>query len=71
MRKNRMLHVIVLRLAAVLLILVMFSASLLAGRYARYTSTISGSDSTKVPRFSVTEDSMLLTQDITFDVSPT
>lgn len=48
-------HVIMLRTAAVLLILVMLSTSMVAGRFARYTTSASGSDSARVARFSVTE----------------
>ena len=70
MRNHQMPHIFVLRLAAVLLILVMLSTSMLAGRYARYVSTGSGSDSARVARFSVTEESELLTQDIMFGISP-
>ena len=51
MRKQIKPHVFVLRLAAVLLILVMLSTSMLAGRYARYASTATGGDSARVIRF--------------------
>ena len=44
MADNRKLHVIVLRLAAVLTILVLLSGSLAAGRFARYTTTVTASD---------------------------
>lgn len=62
MTNNRKPHVTVLRLAAVLLILVALSSSMVAGRYARYTATATGSDSARVAKFEVTETSALLTQ---------
>ena len=55
MFKNGKLHGLVLRLAAVLLILVMLSTSMVAGRYARYSTTVSASDSARVAKFSVVE----------------
>lgn len=70
MRKQIKPHVFVLRLAAVLLILVMLSTSMLAGRYARYASSTTGSASARVARFSVTETSDLLTESILLDVHP-
>ncbi len=54
MKENRKPHVFMLRAAAVLLILVLLSASMVAGRYARYTTTASGSDSARVAKFHVT-----------------
>lgn len=53
MIENKKAYVIVLRLAAVLLILVMLSTSMVAGRYARYTSTAIGSDSIGVAKYEV------------------
>lgn len=53
MTNNRKPHVIVLRLAAVLLILVMLSTSMVAGRYARYTSTAIASDSARVAKYEI------------------
>ena len=61
MTENRKAHVIVLRAAAVLLILVMLSTSMVAGRYARYTSSASGNDSARVAKFRVTESGDLKT----------
>lgn len=61
MTENRKAHVIVLRAAAVLLILVMLSTSMVAGRYARYTSSASGNDSARVAKFRVTESGELKT----------
>lgn len=55
MNENRKLHAVVLRIAAVLLVLVMLSTSMVAGRYARYTTTASGYDAARIARFSVTE----------------
>lgn len=59
MTDNRKPHVLVFRLAAVLLILVMLSSGMVAGRFARYITTSSGSDSARVARFSVTESGIL------------
>ena len=53
MFNNRKIHGILLRTAAVLLILVMLSTSLVVGRYARYTSMATGSDSARVAKFEV------------------
>lgn len=57
MTNNRKPHVIVLRLAAVLLVLVMLSTSMVAGRYARYTSTVTASDSARVAKYEITVSS--------------
>lgn len=57
MTNNRKPHVIVLRLAAVLLVLVMLSTSMVAGRYARYTSTATASDSARVAKYEITVSS--------------
>lgn len=46
---------IVIRAAAVLLMLVLVSTSMVTGRYARYTTSASGEDSARVARFSVTD----------------
>lgn len=54
MTSNRKPHVIVLRLAAVLLVLVMLSTSMVAGRYARYTATATASDSARVAKYEIT-----------------
>lgn len=51
---------ILMRTVAVLLILVMMSTALAAGRFARYTSSASGSDTARVAKFSVTEEGTLL-----------
>lgn len=69
MSENRKPHVIALRTAAVLLILVMLSTSMVAGRYARYTTTAYGSDSARVARFSVTEEGSLF-QTVPMKVRP-
>lgn len=55
MNENRKPHAIVLRAAAVLLILVLFTTSIVSGRYARYTSSATGHDSARVAKFHVTE----------------
>ena len=70
MADNRKLHVIVLRLAAVLTILVLLSGSLAAGRFARYVSTVTASDSVKVAKFEVREDSALLTEHVAVSSIP-
>ena len=51
MTENRKAHVIVLRVAAVLLILVMLSTSMVAGRYARYVSSADAEDKAHVAAF--------------------
>lgn len=56
MNENRKPHAIVLRAAAVLLILVLFTTSIVSGRYARYTSSATGHDSARVAKFQVTEE---------------
>ena len=53
MTNNRKPHVIVLRLAAVLLILVMLSTGMVAGRYARYISTATGSGGVGVAKYDI------------------
>lgn len=47
---------ILMRTAAVLLLLVLVSTSMVTGRYARYTTTVTASDSARVARFSVKEN---------------
>lgn len=56
MTENRKPHLIVLRLVAVLLILVTLSTSMVVGRYARYVTSASGSDSARVAKFEVNEE---------------
>lgn len=56
MRENRKPHVIALRTAAVLLILVLFTSSIVSGRFARYTSSATGHDGARVAKFLVTEE---------------
>ena len=70
MAEKRMTHGVVLRLAAVLLILVLLSTCLVAGRYARYTSTVTASDSARVARFEVNETSTLLTESVPISIVP-
>lgn len=53
MTNNRKLHVIVLRFTAVLLVLVMISTSMVAGRYARYTSTATASATARVAKYEI------------------
>ena len=69
MTYNRRPHVILLRTAAVLLILVLLSTSMVAGRFARYTTTASGTDSARVAKFLVTESGSL-TGDVAVSLSP-
>lgn len=45
----------ILRLAAILLILVMFSTCIVTGRLAKYVTTASGGDSARVAKFELTE----------------
>lgn len=56
----RKFNAILMRVVAVLLVLVMVSTSVVSGRYARYTTTVTGSDSARVARFKVTENTTLL-----------
>lgn len=70
MMNNRKTHTVVLRLAAALLVFVMLSFSMVAGRYARYVSTASGSDSARVAKFSVVETGSLLTEEISLKLIP-
>lgn len=57
MFENRKIHVIVLRTAAVLLVFVMLSTSLVAGRYARYSTTVTASDSARVAGYQISVSS--------------
>jgi hypothetical protein len=61
---------ILMRTAAVLLVLVMMSTALVTGRFARYTSSASGSDSARVAKFEVTENTDSLTIETAADVIP-
>lgn len=54
MNENRKSPVIALRAAAVLLVLVLMTTSVVSGRYARYTSTATGSDRARVAKYAVT-----------------
>lgn len=51
-------HIFVMRLAAVLLSLVMLTSGMVSGRYARYVTSATGSDSARVAKFSVTQQSI-------------
>lgn len=53
MKENRRTPVIALRAAAVLLILVMMTTSIVSGRYARYTNSATVSDSARVAKYDV------------------
>ena len=55
MRKSIKIHVIMLRAAAALLILVLITSSIISGRYARYVTTTSGSAEARVAKFVVTQ----------------
>lgn len=46
-------HTITLRLAAVMLMLVLLTTSIVSGRYARYVTTATGSDEARVAKFKV------------------
>lgn len=50
MKKNRMM-----RLAAVLLVLVLLTTSVISGTFAKYTSTVSGADTATVAKWSFTQ----------------
>lgn len=70
MSNKRKPHVIVLRLAAVLMILVMLSTSMVAGRYARYATTGSASDSARVAKFLITQTGSLMEQSVPVQMVP-
>lgn len=53
MAESRKLHTVFLRIAAALLVLVMLSTALVAGRFARYISSVSVSDQARVALFDV------------------
>lgn len=53
-RKQRDIHGFLFKTAAILLMLVLVSTSLVTGRYARYTTTAESSDSARVAKFEVT-----------------
>lgn len=60
-----------MRVAAVLLVLVLFSTAMVSGRYARYVSSASGSDSARVAKFQITESGDILDREIfSCDLSP-
>ena len=54
----RNIHVIVLRMVVVLLVLVCLSTAVVTGRYARYTSGATGSDTARVAKFEVSVSSV-------------
>lgn len=60
-------HIFVMRLAAVLLSLVMLTTGVVSGRYARYVTSATGSDSARVAKFTVTQQSITRgeTEDLT------
>jgi len=55
MRKKADIHIMVMRLAAVLLSLVMLTTGIVSGRYARYVTGATGSDSARVAKFKVNQ----------------
>lgn len=57
------------RIVSILIVLVLLSTSMLSGLYARYTTSIGGSDSARVARFAVTEEGELLSF-FTVDIQP-
>ena len=67
MPKN--IHVIVLRTAVVLLVLVCLSTAMVTGRYARYFSSASSEDSARVAKFDVTASSTA-TQLVSIPIQP-
>ena len=70
MPNNRKPHVFVLRFAAVLLVLVMLSTSMVAGRYARYVTTAMYEDSARVAKFHIVDGTAALFADITTELEP-
>ena len=68
MSKPRKKKVITLRIAAVLLILIMLSTSIVAGQYARYTTSATVGDSARVAKYQIsvtplTEDALTVKPD--------
>lgn len=57
MLKNSKFQVILLRTVAALLVLVVLSTGMVAGRFARYTTTASSGDGAKVAKYHITVDS--------------
>ena len=70
MFKNLKPHVVLLRTAAVLLVLVSVSTSMVAGRYARYTTTVTATGSARVAKFEVNGTGALLTENIAVSIIP-
>ncbi len=62
MRENRKNYVIAFRAAAVLLVLLMLSTCILAGRFARYASVAFGNDTAVVAKFWFTESGDIYTE---------
>lgn len=61
MTDSRKPHVIVLRVAAVLLVLAVVSTSMVAGRFARYISTATYESGARVARFNIIDESSMST----------
>lgn len=70
MIKKIKIHEIILRIAAVLLILVLFTFGMISGWYARYITTESGGDEARVAKFKVVETGELLTENLEIDIVP-
>ena len=68
-RRKLELHTIVLRLAAVLLSLVLITTGMVSGRYARYVTSASGSDSARVAKFTVTQSILQRETDLAQTIS--
>lgn len=61
MRENKRDYAIMLRIAAIVLLLIALTVSIMTGRFARYTTESSGIDGAKVAKFLVTEEGELTT----------
>lgn len=69
MRKDKRLSSITLRTAAVLILLVAVTTSVVVERFASYKTADSDSDAARVAKFQITEAGTL-TKDLTVDIAP-
>ena len=68
MEKKWNIHTVIPRLAAVLLMLVLVTTSMVTGRYARYTTASTVSDSARVAKFVVSQSLVQGSTDLTTTV---
>lgn len=69
MEKKWNIHTVIPRLAAVLLMLVLVTTSMVTGRYARYTTASTGSDSARVAKFVVSQSIRVKDEPVTQSLS--